>query len=276
LRLEKTKQKIKIMGGICSTPGGNDGMPDGYRSKPTGKFVGGKINLDEDGMKSNKTIDFSSSAQHAATVATERKKIAEQVERKVRENREHRNVVVGENSDDLRVRSVVIPHNKKEPKDVELIMKALRLHFLFGSLRPNEMKVVALAMSEEEVEDGTAVITQGERGKKADKFYIVKEGSFDILVDGSKVLSQGPGDTFGELALMYNAPRAATCIASEDSVVYTLNRLLFKHLLIEASNKQAAKRLQFLKEVRIVTLYVSLTHVHTHTHTYTHLFRYHC
>jgi len=251
-------------------------MPDGYRSKPTGKFVGGKINLDEDGMKSNKTIDFSSSAQHAATVATERKKIAEQVERKVRENREHRNVVVGENSDDLRVRSVVIPHNKKEPKDVELIMKALRLHFLFGSLRPNEMKVVALAMSEEEVEDGTAVITQGERGKKADKFYIVKEGSFDILVDGSKVLSQGPGDTFGELALMYNAPRAATCIASEDSVVYTLNRLLFKHLLIEASNKQAAKRLQFLKEVRIVTLYVSLTHVHTHTHTYTHLFRYHC
>lgn len=56
-------------------------------------------------------------------------------------------------------------------------------------------------------------------GETGDNFYIVDQGKFDIFVtrtDGktTKVLEATPGMSFGELALMYNAPRAATCVVS--------------------------------------------------------------
>lgn len=56
--------------------------------------------------------------------------------------------------------------------------------------------------------------------EEGDNFYIVAEGKFNIFVtrlNGSvdKVLESGPGMFFGEVALMYNAPRSASCIVSE-------------------------------------------------------------
>lgn len=231
------------MGGIISGQKKDESNEEStaYHSKPTSHA---------------KTIDLTqSSQQKAATMATERKKIAEQVRRQ-RENREHRNVVVGENSDDMALHSnekkITIPSYKKDKESTEIIMNALRTHFLFGSLRPKEMERVADAMKEEELSEGCAAITQGEKGVRANKFYVVKEGSFDIIVDGKKVSSETTGGCFGELALMYNAPRAATCMATTDAIVFTLDRILFKMLLIEASNKQAAKRMQFLSEVPLL------------------------
>ena len=41
----------------------------------------------------------------------------------------------------------------------------------------------------------------------------------------------GPGESFGELALLYNAPRAATIIAKSDSVLFSLDRETFNHIV---------------------------------------------
>ena len=54
---------------------------------------------------------------------------------------------------------------------------------------------------------GAAVITQGEIG---DYFYVVIAGNLDVLKDGQLVYQYGPGGFFGELALMYDCPRAAS------------------------------------------------------------------
>ena len=51
------------------------------------------------------------------------------------------------------------------------------------------------------------IIRQNDEG---DYFYVVESGSFDIFVNDEKVTEVGPGGHFGELALMYFAPRAAT------------------------------------------------------------------
>jgi len=67
-------------------------------------------------------------------------------------------------------------------------------------------------MFETTVLEDKALINQGDAG---DNFYVVDEGTFHIFVNGKKVLDVGPGGSFGELALMYNTPRAATVICGK-------------------------------------------------------------
>ena len=62
-------------------------------------------------------------------------------------------------------------------------------------------------MFDMQVEEGQHVINQGDNG---DYFYVIESGQFDIFVDGHPVGDIGAGAAFGELALMYSSPRAAT------------------------------------------------------------------
>lgn len=72
-------------------------------------------------------------------------------------------------------------------------------------------------MVEKKVKSGDVVIQQGDEG---DNFYVVDEGLFEVFVNGKKVVEIGPGGSFGELALMYNTPRAATVKAVNDGVLW--------------------------------------------------------
>jgi cAMP-dependent protein kinase regulator len=62
-------------------------------------------------------------------------------------------------------------------------------------------------MFEKRVTAGEVIIKQGDEG---DNFYVVDEGVFEILINDKKVVEVTTGGSFGELALMYNTPRAAT------------------------------------------------------------------
>lgn len=64
-------------------------------------------------------------------------------------------------------------------------------------------------------------------------FYVLQEGTVDVFVQKGgleevHMHTYQAGSTFGELALLYGAPRAATCRASTDCVLWTLNRLSFR------------------------------------------------
>lgn len=60
-----------------------------------------------------------------------------------------------------------------------------------------------------------------------------------------------PGEAFGELALLYNAPRAATITANEDCVLWRLDRDTFNHIVKDAAQKRREKYEDFLKKVQI-------------------------
>lgn len=75
-------------------------------------------------------------------------------------------------------------------------------------LDDKDFDVVIGAFESIEVAAGTDVITQGD--KEADKFYCVGEGECQIIIDGNHISDVGTGRTFGELALLYDSPRAAT------------------------------------------------------------------
>lgn len=72
---------------------------------------------------------------------------------------------------------------------------------------------------------GDVIIKQGDDG---DNFYILDTGVCEVYKDDNLVLTCTEAMSFGELALMYNAPRAATVKVKENAKVWALDRQTFK------------------------------------------------
>ena len=78
-------------------------------------------------------------------------------------------------------------------------------------------------------------------------------GACDVFVEGpGKVASLGPGDSFGELALMYNAPRAATITATAPSTLWAMDRVTFRSMLFEKANSKRETYKAFLSSVSLL------------------------
>jgi len=82
---------------------------------------------------------------------------------------------------------------------------------------------------------GTAVVRSGDRG---DRFFVVAEGHLDVTVRGRDVRHLGPGDAFGEIALINDVPRTATVTAMEPVTLLAIGRTPF----IDALTGQARSR----------------------------------
>merc|ERR1711865_1081115 len=99
---------------------------------------------------------------------------------------------------------------------------------ILSSLQKHEFAKIVEAMRSKVFSAGADVIVQGHTGTD---FFIVEEGSATAFKDGCRVKTYGPKDYFGELALLHDAPRAATVRAETELRVVTLDRLSFKRLL---------------------------------------------
>ncbi|KAJ2681686.1 hypothetical protein H4R19_007290, partial [Coemansia spiralis] len=134
------------------------------------------------------------------------------------------------------------------------IQEALNNNFLFKNMDEESYRDIIDAMEEKRVEKGQSVIVQGGVG---DYFYIVERGSFDIHVHKgnaapTKVGSVGDCGSFGELALMYNAPRAATVTATTDATLWALDRITFRSLLMERTSRKRRLYERFLETVPLL------------------------
>lgn len=88
------------------------------------------------------------------------------------------------------------------------------------------------------------IIKQGDMG---DFYYVVSSGTCDILVNDRKVLETGKGKGFGELALLYDAPRAATVRATSDLRAWAVDRVTFKQVMMGTTMKKREMYEAFLK-----------------------------
>jgi len=87
-------------------------------------------------------------------------------------------------------------------------------------------------MDEQQCEAGVDIITQGSAG---DHFYIVSSGTFEAYVHGAGTTLQtfGESDGFGELALLYDSPRACSVRATTAGVIFALGRWAFRQLVMQ-------------------------------------------
>jgi predicted MFS family arabinose efflux permease len=101
------------------------------------------------------------------------------------------------------------------------LIELLRASPIFAPLPPPAVEHLARELVPRTVEAGTTVFRQGDAGEL---FYIVESGRCEIAIDGEKVRDAGPGEGFGEIALLRDVPRTATVTAVEETRLQSLER----------------------------------------------------
>ncbi|KAJ3028257.1 UNVERIFIED_CONTAM: hypothetical protein HDU68_002064 [Siphonaria sp. JEL0065] len=142
---------------------------------------------------------------------------------------------------------VVIPKTDDQRKRISA---SISKSILFRSCDEEQTRSVVDAMMEKKVVKGVQVIQQGTEG---DYFYVVESGTFDVFVNGTKVHAYEGEGSFGELALMYNSPRAATVTAATDSTLWALDRVTFRRILMENTSRKRHLYEKFLEEVKLLS-----------------------
>lgn len=116
---------------------------------------------------------------------------------------------------DGRIASDVILH------DVAGVCDFLRRTELFGSLTPSRLAEVAERLARRRTAAGETVIRAGEGGEE---LFLIARGTVRVVRDGREVARLGPGEVFGEAALLSGLPRNATVVAEDNLEAYVLEK----------------------------------------------------
>jgi CRP-like cAMP-binding protein len=94
--------------------------------------------------------------------------------------------------------------------DVAQSLKGVQL---FSGVRDRELKRLANVMRESRFNEGDVIATEGRSGIG---FFLIEEGNASVSLHGEIIRTLGPGDHFGEIALIDEGPRSASVTASTD------------------------------------------------------------
>lgn len=138
---------------------------------------------------------------------------------------------------------------KKTEEEKTGIAEAIKAGVMFKNINEEQREMIFSCMESVDVKAGTWVIKQGTVG---DRFYIIDEGKFEVRILGDGEEDDGTGGntvhvyhgsramnahpSFGELALMYSAPRSASIVAQTDGHLWALHRSAFRQILVQAQD----------------------------------------
>ena len=146
-------------------------------------------------------------------------------------------------------RSVV----EKTEEQTQQILDATETNMLFAGLNQEQLKEIVACMFQMECTPGQVVIQQGDVG---DNFYVVASGEYQVFLQkkgNTPVHTYQSGTAFGELALMYNCPRAATIKCSVAGKLWGLDQGTFRDIMMSQNKSQMSTHAKFLKSVSILS-----------------------
>lgn len=144
----------------------------------------------------------------------------------------------------------------KSAADLEQLRKACASIMLFSSMTAPQQEDIFAAMFEVRCSDGDHIINQGDIG---DVLYVVESGTFAAYLrqkgdDAPPVVTYTTGQLFGELALMYNCPRAATIRCEEPGRLFGLSRAAYEEIMRSTVELKMDTKSQFLRSVELLSV----------------------
>ncbi len=106
---------------------------------------------------------------------------------------------------------------------------------LFARCSRAELKEIALLADEIDLHEGKEMTREGAPGRE---FFVLLEGTADVKKNRRRVNTLGPGDFFGEIALVSHEPRTATVIATSPVRALVITDRSFRRLLDDAPKVQ--------------------------------------
>ena len=126
---------------------------------------------------------------------------------------------------------------------------------LFSGVSKKGLRALVAAADEITVREGKDLVREGEHGRE---LYVVVSGSVRVVRKGRRVATMGPGDFFGELALVSGAPRTATVTTETETTVMVLDPRRFE--VVMDREPQVAKAVMAAMADRLRAVERSVTH----------------
>lgn len=132
--------------------------------------------------------------------------------------------------------------------DIEVLREALKSSFIFETLTENEVEQLIHAFEPCTFGPNEIIIKQGDIG---DYFYVLMDGEVYFSVDNVTVgFANEAGSCFGELALLYSCPRAATVKSTrKHNRFYRVIQKTFRHILQSETTKSTNEKKRLLKGI---------------------------
>ncbi|KJE92569.1 protein kinase, variant [Capsaspora owczarzaki ATCC 30864] len=140
----------------------------------------------------------------------------------------------------------------KDYKTMAALEKAIKKNILFSHMDDDERSDVFDSMFLVEHKAGDVIIQQGDEG---DNFYVIDSGDVDVYVAATgdqPITSISDGGSFGELALIYGTPRAATIKAKTDTRLWAIDRNSYRRILMGNTLRKRKLYESFLERVPIL------------------------
>jgi cAMP-dependent protein kinase regulator len=150
-------------------------------------------------------------------------------------------------------------HNvEKSDRTKEFLRRAIMRNSLFQHLDSKQLDAIVDSMFRVEAKPGDHIIRQGDRG---DFFYVVEKGCCEVFVRKAGSAESVnvndpklPGLSFGELALLYNAPRNATVSATVACTLWAVGRKVFQEIVVRLSTQRVAEVERMLRKVPLLSM----------------------
>ena len=134
-------------------------------------------------------------------------------------------------------------NNRNEEIIKKLLTETLKSFFFLNNITELQINMLLKVLRYEEFHEGDYIFHEGEVGST---LYVIEKGYVDVIIENEIIRTLEPGQLFGEIGLLFNAPRSASIRCKTDASFYLLERSLYKNIQKITNSASILQRNQWL------------------------------